>query len=59
MLEHEHMTPREAAARLRVSVRTLDRYAAAGAIHADYLPSGYRRFRTQDVEALLQHGGAA
>ena len=51
------LTPAEAAAILKVSVRTLDRYQADGYIQPHRTPTGRRRFRRSDVEALLR--GAA
>jgi len=44
----------EAAARLGISVRTLQRYTKQGRLASSRLPSGVSRFRRSDVEALLQ-----
>jgi excisionase family DNA binding protein len=47
------LTPQEAMQALRISDSTLVRWVASGRLPALYLPSGYRRFRRADVEALL------
>lgn len=48
------ITAREAAALLPgVTVRTLQRWAAAGKVPSATLPSGHRRFLRSDVEQLL------
>ena len=44
------MQVREAAKELQVHENTLRRWEAAGLIQAVRLPSGVRRFRTEDVE---------
>lgn len=54
--EPEYLTPAEAAARLRISPRTLWRYQSDGRITPVTLPSGHRRFRRADIEALLAVG---
>jgi excisionase family DNA binding protein len=43
----------EVAERLRVSVATVNRYARIGALEAVALPGGQRRYRAEDVDALL------
>jgi excisionase family DNA binding protein len=48
----------EAAAILGLTYKSLTRYAEQGAIPFMTLPSGHRRFRKSDVEALLTKGGA-
>jgi len=48
------MTAAEVAAELAVSTRTVARWAKAGEIDVVVLPSGRRRYRRGDVEALLQ-----
>jgi excisionase family DNA binding protein len=45
---------REAARRLGVHENTLRRWEQAGLIHAVKLPTGVRRFRTEDVEKLVR-----
>lgn len=45
--------PREAEDLLTVTRSTLDRYVARGILPCRTLPSGHRRFRREDVEALL------
>jgi excisionase family DNA binding protein len=47
----------EAADELGVSVATLRRWADAGTVPMIQLPSGYRRFRPQDIERLRQQMG--
>ncbi len=47
-----YVTLREAAASLGVHESTVRRYADRGLIHAARLPSGVRRLRRADVEAL-------
>jgi len=49
----------EAAELLRVHVETLRRWEAAGHIEAVRTPTGQRRFRREDVEALANGQGAA
>jgi excisionase family DNA binding protein len=53
------LTRREAAERIRVEVRTLDRYAQLGHIERLKTPTGRVRFREADVEALVQARGQA
>jgi excisionase family DNA binding protein len=48
-----YMTPAEVCALLNISERTLWRYQDDGHIAAVRLPSGHRRFRRADVEALI------
>ena len=52
------LTPAEVMARLNVSRQTLVRYVDGGHLPAVVLPSGHRRYRDTDVEAL-ERGGAA
>jgi excisionase family DNA binding protein len=52
------LTRAEAAARLRVSPRTIDRYAQLGYITRLKTPTGLVRFREHDVEALIQERSA-
>lgn len=47
------LTAKQAAARLSIDVRTLDRWQAAGLIRPHYTPGGHRRFSEQDVDTLL------
>lgn len=47
------LTPDDAARRLAIGLRTLNRWAADGRVFAYRLPNGHRRFRTSDIEALL------
>jgi len=50
------MTRREVADVLRLSLDTLDTWAREGKITSVRLPSGQRRYRRQDVEALITAG---
>lgn len=47
------LLPSSAAKRLGVSAGTLRNYAERGMIPVVTLPSGHRRFREEDVDALL------
>lgn len=47
------LTTAEVASRLRVSVATVNRYARDGDLPAIVLPGGQRRYRVEDVDALL------
>jgi DNA-binding transcriptional MerR regulator len=49
----------EAARIIGISVRTLDKYEEQGFITAFRTPSGHRRWRRAEVEALLSRDGAA
>lgn len=51
------LTTAEVAARLRVSVATVNRYAREGDLPAIALPGGQRRYRVEDVDALLSPAG--
>lgn len=51
----EMLMPSQAAALLGVSTDTLKRWASAGRISVVRLPSGHRRFRRGDIDALLTH----
>lgn len=48
------LTTRQAAAILGVSASTVIAYADRGVLRSFRLPSGHRRFRREDVEALLR-----
>lgn len=50
----ELLTASEAARRLTVSVKTLTRYTEDGHLPVIVLPSGHRRYRIEDVDALLK-----
>ena len=47
------LTTAEVAARLRVSVATVNRYARDGSLRSVALPGKQRRYRVEDVDALL------
>ena len=47
------LPPAEAARRIGLSVDTLSRWEAKGLIRAKRLPSGHRRYRATDIDALL------
>jgi excisionase family DNA binding protein len=49
----ELMTPGEVAALLRVDPKTVTRWAAADRIRSIRTPGGHRRFRADDVRAIL------
>lgn len=51
--EYMLLTASQASARLNISVRTLDRYQANGLVAPQHLPSGYRRFTIEQVDALM------
>jgi len=48
------LTADEAAEYLRVSTKTISRYVVAGRLVALRLPGGQRRFRSADLERLLE-----
>jgi excisionase family DNA binding protein len=48
-----YLTPAQACDLLHISRSTLDRYQSSGRIEPVRLPTGHRRFRRSDVEALL------
>lgn len=50
--------PAQAATQLGVTPRTLQRWAESGKFPSIILPSGRRRFRQSDVDALLTNDGA-
>jgi excisionase family DNA binding protein len=52
----EYLAVGEAAALVGVSVDTLRRWERAGQIKAVRTPTGQRRFKRSDVEALLREG---
>ena len=47
------MFPREVAAAFRVDPKTVTRWAKAGRLHPVITPGGHRRYRTAEVQALL------
>jgi len=53
------LTTKQVAEMLGVSVSTVANYADDGSLRCFRLPSGHRRFRREDVEALMQEQGAA
>jgi excisionase family DNA binding protein len=50
---HAFFTPGEVARMLRVHPKTVTRWAADGRISSIRTPGGHRRFRADDVRALL------
>ena len=56
--EDDILTIREVMRLLGVGQRTIDRYVSEGLLPAAYLPSGHRRFRRGDVDALLTRRSA-
>jgi excisionase family DNA binding protein len=51
--DEDLLTPDDAARRLAIGIRTLNRWVAEGRVFAYRLPNGHRRFRRADIEALL------
>ena len=51
------MYPREVAALLRVKPYTVTRWAAAGKLTCDVMPSGHRRYLKADIMAVLNETG--
>lgn len=51
---NEWLSPKDAAELLGVSPATLNRYASAGRIACLELPSGHRRYRRADLDALFK-----
>lgn len=47
------LAPREAAAALHVHSRTLQRMAERGELSPVFLPSGHRRYRKSDIDAIV------
>lgn len=58
MDETETLTPGEVAKAFRVTAETVSRWADSGVLPFFKTPGGHRRFRREDVDALLQAGGA-
>lgn len=54
----ELLTSAEVAELLRVSRSTVTRYARLGQLPVIRLPSGYLRFRREDIERLLRQAEA-
>jgi excisionase family DNA binding protein len=50
----EWLTPAEAAERVGLSTRTLERYVKAGDLKAALTVGGHRRYRASDIDALLK-----
>ncbi len=48
----------EAASTLGVSVDTMRRWDAVGKLIPVRLPSGHRRYRREDIDALIEAGAA-
>jgi excisionase family DNA binding protein len=55
-MARELLTTAEVAEMLRVSRSTVTRYARLGQLPVIRLPSGYLRFRREDIERLLAQG---
>lgn len=61
-MSEQLLTTVEAAAILKVTPSTVNRYARVGILHAFSLPGKQRRYRREEVEAILisnQADGAA
>ena len=56
MAEHDYglLLPSEVAARLRVSPKTVSRWASMGLIPCVVTLGGHHRFRREDVEAIAR-----
>lgn len=54
--DRELLPPEVAARRLGVSPRTLLRYATASKVPSVLLPSGIRRYRPEDIDAVVATG---
>lgn len=54
--EGEYLAIGEAAALIGVSTDTLRRWERSGRITAVRTPTGHRRFKRSDIEALLRNG---
>lgn len=54
MPDDDMLTISEAAAHLKVHPNTLRNWADKGIVPVHKLPSGYRRFRASDVEAMVE-----
>ncbi|MFS3129793.1 BldC family transcriptional regulator [Nocardioides sp. Bht2] len=50
------LTPAEVAALFRVDPKTVTRWAKAGRIHSIKTLGGHRRFREEEILALLKEG---
>jgi len=48
-----YLTSGQAAKRAGINRKTLVRYESAGKVHSFRLPSGHRRFRPEDIDALF------
>lgn len=59
MTEPTLLKPREAAQRLNVDTETLRKWVARGVLTCVLLPSGHRRYRAADIDALLATGPEA
>lgn len=47
------LTPHDVARRLGISTRTVARWTEQGRLRAQVLPNGHRRYRVEDVDALV------
>ena len=53
-----YLSPGEAALSLHVSAKTIDRWADAGQIACVVTLGGHRRFRPEDIDALVKEMAA-
>lgn len=53
------LRPREVALLFKVDPKTVTRWAKSGKLTPVVLPSGHRRYRYSDVEALIKSGSAS
>ncbi|MDQ6796917.1 MAG: helix-turn-helix domain-containing protein [Actinomycetota bacterium] len=49
-----YLTPGKAASALHVSAKTIDRWANGGRVPCLITPGGHRRFRPEDIDALIE-----
>lgn len=57
-IPENYLTKREFADELRLSIRTIDRYIAAGLIEADRTPGGYVRIPASEIRRIMQERAA-
>lgn len=57
-IPEEYLTKREFADKLRLSIRTIDRYLKAGIIDADRTPGGYVRIPASEARRIMQEKAA-
>ena len=58
LINEELITRQEAAALLRISIRTLERWEQSGRLSPTRLSPGVVRYRRADVDRLIEDGAA-